>query len=78
MFQPGWPGFVKAKRVGPDDDSTMMVDKRDQVHYRAPARKVPISRIGQEDKEVSLRAGVLDSSDYGESWKPVSEFLDVS
>jgi len=77
MFQPGWPGFVKAKRVSPDDYSTMTVDKRDQSLYRVPTRKISISRTGQEDQEVSLRAGVLYSSDYGEFWKPVSEFLYV-
>jgi hypothetical protein len=51
--------------MGPDDDAAMMVDKRDQFHYRAPARKISVFRIGQEDQEVPLRAEIFGSSHDG-------------
>ena len=65
MFQPGWPGFIKAKRMGPDDDPPMMVDKRDQFHYRAPARKISVFRVGEKNQEMSFGAGIFDSSQDG-------------
>lgn len=65
MFQPGWPGFVKAKRMGPDDDPPMVVDKRDQFHYGAPARKISVFRVGEKHQEMSFGAGIFDSSQDG-------------
>ena len=65
LVQPVWPVIMEAKRVCPDDDSIMPVYDANDIHYGGPGGESSVLGIGQKDKKVPFRAGILQSTHYG-------------
>jgi hypothetical protein len=48
--------------MGPDDNTTIVVDQRNQIKYGAPARNVAVLRVGEKYQEMPFRTGVFHAA----------------
>jgi hypothetical protein len=63
--------------MGPDDDSPIIVDQRDQFEYGAPPGNLAVFGVGEKHQEMPFGAGMFHASNDCKFWKPVLQFLDL-